>query len=210
MEINERVKSFIPIAKGISETFGSNCEVIVHDFSQEGNMTIVAAFNGHITGRKVGVPLDKVTFEKINRYKDGEDIYNYTGKGIGRELKSTTMFIKNNAGNNIGCLCINYDITDLLVFKPQLDELIKINKSEVEELGVINRVNDVLLELVNTTIKSYNRPVIYLTKEEKVNIVRILEDKGVFMIKGAIDFVAEALQVSRYTIYNYLDEIRQV
>ena len=36
-----------------------------------------------------------------------------------------------------------------------------------------------------------------------------LEEKGVFLIKGAIDYVANSLQVSRYTIYNYLDGIRE-
>ncbi|MDD2481760.1 MAG: helix-turn-helix domain-containing protein, partial [Lutispora sp.] len=39
-----------------------------------------------------------------------------------------------------------------------------------------------------------------------MNIVETLEDKGVFLIKGAVDYVAKVLCVSRYTIYNYLDE----
>ena len=48
----------------------------------------------------------------------------------------------------------------------------------------------------------------YLNKEEKVSIVNDLDGQGVFLIKGAIDYVAEILCVSRYTIYNYLDETR--
>ena len=43
------------IARGIAATFGSNCEVVVHDVSGKGNnSTIVAIENGHVTGRKVG------------------------------------------------------------------------------------------------------------------------------------------------------------
>ena len=47
-----------------------------------------------------------------------------------------------------------------------------------------------------------------MEKEDKLVIVRRLDEKGVFLVKGAIDYVANILGVSRYTIYNYLDEVR--
>ena len=47
-----------------------------------------------------------------------------------------------------------------------------------------------------------------MTKDDKVEIVRTLDQKGAFLIKGAIDYVAKVLCVSRYTVYNYLDEVR--
>ena len=71
-----------------------------------------------------------------------------------------------------------------------------------------NTINDVLSNIVNRTLDSKGKPVAFMSKEEKVNIVQILEDKGVFLIKGAVDYIAKVLCVSRYTIYNYLDEIR--
>ena len=90
-----------------------------------------------------------------------------------------------------------------------MNELCKVDEKEVEAIGEVNKVNDVLYDIVENTIHKYGRPVIYLTKDEKVSIVKDLEEKGVFLIKGAIDYVANALQVSRYTIYNYLDGIRE-
>ena len=40
------------VAKGIAATFGSNCEVVIHDVSGKGSdNTIVAIENGHVTGR---------------------------------------------------------------------------------------------------------------------------------------------------------------
>jgi predicted transcriptional regulator YheO len=48
-----------------------------------------------------------------------------------------------------------------------------------------------------------------MSKEEKVQICKQLDAQGAFLIKGAIDYVAAILCVSRYTIYNYLDEIRE-
>jgi predicted transcriptional regulator YheO len=65
-----------------------------------------------------------------------------------------------------------------------------------------------LSSIVNKTLESVGKPVAFISKEEKVNIVQLLDEKGVFLIKGAIDYVAKVLCVSRYTVYNYLDEIR--
>ena len=69
-------------------------------------------------------------------------------------------------------------------------------------------VNEMLSSIVNKTLDSVGKPVAFISKDEKVNIVQLLDDKGVFLIKGAIDYVAKVLCVSRYTVYNYLDEIR--
>ncbi|WP_336989646.1 helix-turn-helix domain-containing protein [Bacillus infantis] len=44
--------------------------------------------------------------------------------------------------------------------------------------------------------------------EEKVECVRQLEEKGAFLIKGATDYVANVLGVSKFTVYNYLQKIR--
>ncbi|MDW7740610.1 MAG: helix-turn-helix domain-containing protein [Bacillota bacterium] len=46
------------------------------------------------------------------------------------------------------------------------------------------------------------------TKEDKIKIVSLLDDRGVFLVKGAVEQVAKDLVVSKYTIYNYLEEAR--
>lgn len=46
-----------------------------------------------------------------------------------------------------------------------------------------------------------------MEKEDKIEIIKYLDQRGAFMIKGAVDQVADKLNVSRYTIYNYLKEI---
>ncbi len=207
--IHPKLLSIIPIAKAVAETFGSNCEVVIHDFRNMEN-SIVAIFNGHVTGRTIDTQMSEPILSKINKHQEGHDVYNYTGKStLGRELKSTTTFMKDDEGEIVGCMCINFDITDLLSARNVMNELCKVDEKEIEVIGEINKVNDVLYDIVEGTIHKFGRPVIYLTKDEKVSIVKDLEEKGVFLIKGAIDYVANSLQVSRYTIYNYLDGIRE-
>jgi len=45
-------------------------------------------------------------------------------------------------------------------------------------------------------------------KAQKLEAVRQMHDGGLFIVKGAVEKAAAALGVTRYTIYNYLDEIR--
>lgn len=203
-------EKFIPMVKGIAETFGNNCEVVLHDFSLKPN-SIIAIENGHVTGRGVGSPMTEASLIKVSKGDTEHDIINYTGKSAeGRVLKSSTMFIHDDDGNVVGCFCINFDMTELVVAKKVMEEIMKTDQSSKDksdsETG--NKINDVLTDIVLNTIEEAGKPVAYLSKEEKVEIVKKLDGQGAFLIKGAIDYVAKVLCVSRYTIYNYLDEIR--
>lgn len=46
-------------------------------------------------------------------------------------------------------------------------------------------------------------------KKEKVEIVRQMQEKGLFIVRGGVEMAARVLGVSRYTVYNYLDEIKK-
>lgn len=214
-KVHPTLSAFIPFVKGIAETFGSNCEVVLHDFSDLQH-SIIAIENGQVTGRSVGSPMMEASLKLYVNDKVDEDNINYTGKSAdGRVLKSSTMFIKDEKGKVLGCLCINYDITELVAVQRVMNDLMKVSgsdlgvKSEEQNEEVFNVVSGVLKDIVNDTIQMTGKPIIYLSKEEKVSIVEVLDQKGAFLIKGAIDYVAEVLCVSRYTIYNYLDEIRE-
>jgi hypothetical protein len=47
-----------------------------------------------------------------------------------------------------------------------------------------------------------------LSREDKQRAVRLLEERGAFMLRRAVDDVADALGVSRITVYNYLNAMR--
>jgi len=97
----------------------------------------------------------------------------------------------------------------LVVTQQVLKDLMEVNDLKSDNTSLDgNRVNDVLTDIVQNTIDEMGKPIAYLTKEEKVQIVEKLDEQGAFLIKGTIDYVAKVLCVSRYTIYNYLDEIR--
>ena len=47
-----------------------------------------------------------------------------------------------------------------------------------------------------------------MTREQKQIAVRRLDEKGAFLLRGAVEDIAQLLEVSRVTLYSYLNAIR--
>jgi hypothetical protein len=47
-----------------------------------------------------------------------------------------------------------------------------------------------------------------LSREDKQRAVHLLDDRGAFLLRRSVEDVADALGVSRITVYNYLNAIR--
>jgi predicted transcriptional regulator YheO len=62
--------------------------------------------------------------------------------------------------------------------------------------------------LVERAVADVAVPVELMKKSHKSQVVKVLDDAGYFLIKDSVDHLAGALDVTRYTIYNYLNEIR--
>lgn len=204
--------NMIPLVHGISRTLGSNCEVVLHDIKKP-QYSIIAISNGHVTGREVGSPMTERGIKAIRNKEYEKNLIKYkTVTKDGRTLKSSTLFIKDECGEVIGCLCINVDISEFVVAKKVITELTETideaGKSKEAQETYGTNINDILYSVVGRVLENIGKPIAYLNKEEKVKIVENLDQKGTFLIKGSVEYVAEVLCVSRYTVYNYLDEIR--
>jgi predicted transcriptional regulator YheO len=211
-DLHPILKNMIPLVEGIANTFGKNCEVVLHDVRNPDN-SIVTIANGHVTNRVVGGPMSEYGLADLRKGSFDQNRVNYLKKTKdGRILKSTSMYIKDEQDKLIGFLCINLDISEFTVMRNIINEFTFINDEmnfvSAEGNGTEDTINDVLARIVDKVLESMGKPVAFLSKEEKVHIVQLLEGQGVFLVKGAIDYVAKVLCVSRYTIYNYLDEIR--
>lgn len=213
-DLHPTLQSMLPLVEGLANTFGKNCEVVLHDVRNPDN-SIVAIANGHVTNRTVGGPMSEYGLAALRKGDFSHHKVNYMKKtNDGRIVKSTSLYIKDEEDKIIGYLCINYDISELKVIKSILNNFMSMSEGEGESDAITDSdsygdtVNDVLERIVDKTLEATGKPVAFLSKEEKVNMVQLLESKGVFLVKGAIDYVAKILCVSRYTIYNYLEEIR--
>lgn len=66
-------------------------------------------------------------------------------------------------------------------------------------------IHGALERLLTRFEAEYARPLTSLTREEKQELVQRLDDEGAFLLRRAADEVADAIGVSRFTIYNYLN-----
>ncbi len=211
-DLHPILKTMIQLVEGIANTFGKNCEVVLHDVSHP-QSSIIAIANGHVTGRTIGGPMSEYGLADLRRGQFDKSRINYSKRTkAGKQLKSTSLYIKDENGSLIGFLCINYDISELTIAKNIISELTSMTETadfpgdSEESYG--STVNEILNSIVDKTLESVGKPVAFISKDEKVKIVELLDNKGIFLIKGAVDYVAKILCVSRYTVYNYLDEIR--
>ena len=197
--------------------FGKKCEVVLHDFTIPQH-SIVEMENGYVTGRKIGDPITDFAlsiWRKDGYGKKKEDkIVNYRTKTKdGKILKSSSVFIRDDQKKIIGCLCINYDLTEYLMFNKIIGEFCNTidldnEKSKEEAETFTNDVDDVLKDIIIKAIDEVGKPISMMQKEDKLMVAKIVDEKGGFLIKGAINQLAAEINVSRYTVYNYLDELK--
>jgi len=206
--------SYVPIAKGIASTFGKRCEVVIHDLSIP-KRSIRHIFNQEVSGRKVGDGIRDLVLDVLRSPNFKEDMLaNYESVSpLGRKTKSTTIVIRNPNKRVIGCLCINFDISSMDETKKILEDFLTTGSPLLpadEEVEVQNKdVEEILEYIIDKTIADFSGGTARrLSREEMIEIVRYLERKGVFLIKGSVELVAAKLKVSRFTIYSYIKEAR--
>jgi AcrR family transcriptional regulator len=65
-----------------------------------------------------------------------------------------------------------------------------------------------LARLIDGVERELGGPIASLSREGKQRAVRLLEERGAFMLRRSVEDVADALGVSRITVYNYLNALR--
>jgi len=206
-----QIDFYTRLAHGIAAQFGSLCEVVVHDLEENDlEASIIAIENGNITGRKVGDGPSQIVLDAIRSGgKQAEDKLAYLTKSKdGRILRSSTIFIRNEEGKPVGVLAINYDISLLLAVSDSLSSLINPDAGKSVPEPVAINVNDLLEELMVQSVQSVGKPVALMNKEDKVKVIKYLNDTGAFLITRSGPRICEFLGISKYTLYSYLEEVK--
>lgn len=66
-------------------------------------------------------------------------------------------------------------------------------------------VEELLNDLMQQGVALVGKPVALMTKEDKIQVVRYLNDAGAFLITKSGDKVANLLNISKFTLYSYMD-----
>jgi predicted transcriptional regulator YheO len=206
----EGIRQILP---GLASAIGPDCELVLHDFRDVRHSLI--AIEGNITGRILGSPLTDLILQVIRKDDNPKDLLNYQSQTHnGHIIRSSTLFFRDLNGKVIGCMCVNRNLSGWLVARNLLDEFCETYPLESDSVvegneTFVQDVEELLMGTINEVIALEKKPVKYMDKSDKVRVVNELDARGIFLIRGSVKTVARALNVSRYTIYNYLDEGRR-
>ncbi len=193
-------------AKAISVMFGHNCETVVHDFSNA-DCRIVALNNGHVSGRTLG-STDTIYGLTISSADCKELIptTDYVNTMVitrdGRRIKTTSI---NYIGDDYHyVLGINFDSTAFAAAGSVISDLISAESS----FRATDIADKKLADAFDHCVSCIGKPVERLNKAERRTVVGMLNDNGMLSVQKAVPYVSERLGVSRFTIYNYLNELK--
>ena len=194
----------------LSAHFGSDVEFVIHDLSLDYEHTVVDIRNGEVTGRKEGNAGDILGLEVIrNAAKKNTTYYNrisYTPEG--KTLKSSTLFLVDHTGKPTICIGVNEDITQAICFEKYLRNrnIISTAPAEDDFRGDVSKMLQYLMDCAQMDI---GKNTALMNKEEKIRYIQYLDEHGAFLIAKSSIKVCEALGISKYTLYNYLDIVRK-
>lgn len=207
--IHPILQSYIPVVQAMGATMGKQCEVVLHQLTDEIS-TVIAIANGEVTGRKVGSPATNLLIEITEALESDEVkeemMLNYRNEtSTGRILKSSTVLIRDGQAV-IGVLCINQDITDDLAYLAKLKALTDTTEKKAEAHP--HDAESFMESMIDHAIAKIEKPLPYWEKEDRLRVVADLEKRNVFSIRGAVNSLASKIKVSKFSIYNYIEEVR--
>jgi predicted transcriptional regulator YheO len=219
MKKSAQWKNYIDLVEFLGKCLGDNAEIVLHDLTDIEH-SIIAIKNRHVTDRTIGAPITMFALNKLKEmeHTDQSSIVNYKGTSRkGAPLRSSSFIIRDTQDQPIGMLCINIDVSDYIQAEEVLKKLSFIpgmpnTKKPSHDLqeNFPNSVSDMVCDTIKEVLgEEAATPSKRLTALEKIEIVDHLNQKGLFLVKGAISEVATQLASSEATIYRYINKINK-
>jgi predicted transcriptional regulator YheO len=192
----------LPVCEAIVALFAPLAEVAVHDIRRD---RIVGLWNP-ISGRKVG---DRSLIDELPPYAEDARVVGPYPKVLadGRAITSVSVVLHNAKGVARGLLCINFDRSPL---DGTIDLLVRFAAAvEDRPPELFDRDwREQILLVVDEECRSRSLRRDRLTRDQRLDLVRVLDERGLFSTRNAAAHAGRALGVSRTTVYALLKEAR--
>ncbi|MEW5958614.1 MAG: PAS domain-containing protein [Chloroflexota bacterium] len=200
------IDMLIQVGEATYRTIGPQCEVVIHDLSDMEHS--IVWLMGTVTERKLG---GCMTSRGLSLFHSGKtaDAYNYTTRTrSGKMVRSSLVFIKDEQGRPFASLEINFDTSPFVAFRRALETLTDPAEVYTFHDAFIDDAPQMLETMLGQAVELIGKPMSHMSKADRLRIVQVLDEAGAFELRKAIPSVAGYLGVTRFTIHNYLNEIR--
>jgi predicted transcriptional regulator YheO len=200
-----------PVVDGLAETLGRSGEVVLHDYRDVEHSVVAVA--GEVTGRRPGDAMSEIGLRVLAAGDAARNEVNYlTRTADGRLLKCSTFPLRTEDGTLIGALCVNVDVTTLSRATAVLAELTGEASSRAAPTATTNfsgDIDQVIDSVVDAAEAASVLPVTSLPRSDRLQVIRSLQDAGVFALRGAPARVSSRLGISRAALYNDLATVSE-
>jgi len=192
----------LPTCEAIVALLHPLAEVAVHDIRRD---RIVAIWNP-ISERKVG---DRSLIAEVPEYAEDARVIGPYPKVLadGRAITSVSVVLHNAKGATRGLLCIDFDRSPLDGTIELLSRFAAPLRERPPELFDRGWHEQIVL-LVDEECRASGLRRDRLTRGQRLTLIRLMDERGLFFTRHAAAHAARALGVSRTTIYALLREAR--
>lgn len=232
---SEEAEHLLRVLDAVVQTLGSalpsSVEIVLHDLDRLPNS--IVSVSGDVTRRSIGDPATDVLLQAIVSGQADSMVGYQTRLPDGRELRSSTQIVRDSLGHQVAAVCVNADVTAWLQMRDLVTRVLQplsasgpasaapaaVVPDEPREVpgGTAaasgerfpKDVDELAAHLLSDAVEAIGIPVDLMKKEHKLAVVARLRQRGMFLLRDAVEMVAAHLHVTRFTIYNYLNEIER-
>ena len=203
-DASRRLRILAEIIGPLTRSLGPNYEIMLHDYRIPDRSVVAVA--GRVTERRVGSAMSEIGLSILGEGDKAQDRLNYLAKAPnGRIVNSSTIVLRDGDERVFGALCISLDVTAIRHAAAVLDRLSG-HYVEPKPTTFSNNIRDVIDVALREVLGG--RTAALLSRQERLDVVRALDARGIFSVKRAMNRVAAGLNVSRATAYSYLQIVR--
>jgi len=187
------------IAEGLSQTFSPFCEVVLHDLRDPDHA--ILAIHNNLSGRDVGDPATELGLARIADPAYPQIIANYPNQfKDGRQVKSTSIGIKDASGKYVAALCMNIDLSLFRGLQGMLDQFGSFSVDRQQETLESNGADTIRARIDQFAARLATTPRALKAADRRI-LLRELKEAGLLESRKAMETVASHLGVSRATVY---------
>lgn len=224
----QRLKMLSTLVDFLGKTLGPDYEISLYDLNDT-NHCLVAIANSHISGKALGAPLPTILLHDLADLSSKPQNYrlNYSGTSVGNKtLRTSSIYFRDAENKCFAIMSIAFDdsryqdMSDRILklchpdFFVNTNFLYNMEQSEAEDEGPAPGASGTSLpknvsQLIEHYLSRNNLQADRLTHDGKFEIIKYLENNGVFQMRGAVKEISEKLSCSVASIYRYLSKIRK-
>ena len=195
-----------PICSAITKLLPGLVEVVLHDLDSGRIAHIENGFSPRAAGDASLVETEDYRSETNPDKTMGP--YSKSNSD-GARLKSVSAVLQAPDGRDIGLLCINLRIDALESAQAVLAAIAGVSVHSPPSGLVKNDWREIANAVIAQQIKTLGISVARARRDERLAIVNALNRAAIFEARGAIDYVASALGISRAGLYDLLKTLRE-